>query len=322
MNGMIHKAFSLAAAMLLLAGCAGAGETAGQNSGSQSSAPLETKPVTGTVVSTQTENEGGSLTITLSDGSQQTFDYTSESRFDRQPDQLQPGDQVELEVSGEPPMVVTSTLVEEAQLETGTSQAPLYVADAALYRGTVTEVSLKDGTGTFTLAQAAGTDYGAAEMTFTVDENTRFSYPLEKLTEGAYVEVFYGGEESPAGAIASNYLGEEEMIVYNGVLLGVQEDENGGKSLVMASLDSEPFCGNSTLEELYPLAEIVFHCGDDTQFYLSQDQLVLGAKLNILHTGATTRSLPPQGNALEVRMYKEIAYTPLADSGDNVPVEG
>ena len=125
MNGMIHKAFSLAAAMLLLAGCAGAGETAGQNSGSQSSAPLETKPVTGTVVSTQTENEGGSLTITLSDGSQQTFDYTSESRFDRQPDQLQPGDQVELEVSGEPPMVVTSTLVEEAQLGNRNIPSPL-----------------------------------------------------------------------------------------------------------------------------------------------------------------------------------------------------
>lgn len=135
----------------------------------------------------------------MSDGSQQTFDYTSESRFDRQPDQLQPGDQVELEVSGEPPMVVTSTLVEEAQLETGASQAPLYVADAALYRGTVTEVSLKDGTGTFTLAQAAGTDYGAAEMTFTVDENTRVQLSLGKADGGSLCGVFYGGEETLPG---------------------------------------------------------------------------------------------------------------------------
>ena len=293
------------AAIIFLTGWAGRGNSLRQApSGAESSvSPLpseETAAVAGTVVRTQVQGDQGSITMRLEDGTQRTFTYTGESQFDRDPGKLVPGDRLKLEVSREEQVVVASVLRDQ---ETASGENPLYVADASLYRGTVTEVSLEQGVGSFTLAQAAGTDYGQEERTFTVDQSARFSYPLERLKAGAYVEVFYGGEQSPARVIASNYLGEEELVVYNGVLLGVQQGEDG-QSLVMAPLEDLLLCGNSTLEELYPLAEIVFHCGEETQFYLSADQLVLGTRLNILHTGVTTRSLPPQGNALEVRPWR------------------
>ena len=50
-----------------------------------------------------------------------------------------------------------------------------------------------------------------------------------------------------------------------------------------------------------PMKQFVFHTGPDTQFYTSAGDLKEGALLNIYHKGIATRSLPPQGVALEVR---------------------
>ena len=54
-----------------------------------------------------------------------------------------------------------------------------------------------------------------------------------------------------------------------------------------------------------PMKQFVFHTGPDTQFYTSAGDLKEGALLNIYHKGIATRSLPPQGVALEVRLLAQ-----------------
>lgn len=179
----------------------------------------------------------------------------------------------------------------------------LYVADAAVYRGTVTSLAPgSDGGWVMVLEQAPGTNFGAPSLTFVTDENTRYSFPASKLDEsivGVYLEVFYGiapGQPLDASAqqkaIGINDYMTADMVNFNGVVMEV------------SSFDDKPGEGQILTHELGDENNVVaFNYSGETQFYLDFDSIAPGDKLNFFHSPAMTRSLPPQTFALEVRKY-------------------
>lgn len=177
----------------------------------------------------------------------------------------------------------------------------VHVADAAMYRGTVMEIKENDGGKTLVLEQAKGTDFGSPTLTFVTTDDTRLSFEADKLVKGVYLEVYYGqapGQKLDAtkenNAIGINLYPSSEMVVFNGTIKVVEPnpDKEGEGQITMSNLDREE--------------EVVFNYSqDNTQFYLTFEDLKVGDKLNIFHSGAYTRSIPPQGSAIEVRMFTE-----------------
>ena len=66
-----------------------------------------------------------------------------------------------------------------------------------------------------------------------------------------------------------------------------------------------------------------FNYGPETQFVIPLEQIAVGTQLNVYHSPAATRSLPPQSYALEVSAYTAPAEgevpAPVADPA--APVE-
>ncbi len=85
---------------------------------------------------------------------------------------------------------------------------------------------------------------------------------------------------------------------YNGILVEKGEREDGSVDLVVVPLDTPSESWGD------PMRQFVFHTGESTQFRLAPEALKEGALLNIYHKGIATRSLPPQGVALEVRLLE------------------
>ena len=121
------------------------------------------------------------------------------------------------------------------------------------------------------------------------------------LQEGDRLEIFYspaGGEGASQKVIAANKLLPAEGVYYNGILVEKGEREDGSVDLVMVPLDTPSESWGD------PMRQFVFHTGESTQFRLAPEALKEGALLNIYHKGIATRSLPPQGVALEVRLLE------------------
>lgn len=163
---------------------------------------------------------------------------------------------------------------------------PPAVADAALYRGTVTEVLDSQ----LTVEQYDGRDYGESVIVFTLPQEDPGSWQ-----EGDYVEIYYGEirETAPAQADAISVYkvaDQAETVVTNGTVKEVATAEDGEISGVLIN-DSNG-------------QDVFFHIGTDTQIYMNQDDLQEGKEISVLHTGVFTRSLPPQGNALEISPWR------------------
>lgn len=86
----------------------------------------------------------------------------------------------------------------------------------------------------------------------------------------------------------------DEGMAYNGILVELEEGANG-LSLVMVPLDTPEADRGDYLRQY------VFHTGEETDLRVPREELRPGAELAIRHNGIATRSLPPQGFALEVR---------------------
>ncbi len=168
----------------------------------------------------------------------------------------------------------------------------LTVMDAPFYRGTVTAVSEKNGIYELRLEQVEGTDFGYSSFMMHTGENTRSSFSFADLVLGDYLEVYYGERNDglPPVIIAANKLPPAVDCVFNGELTALEHQGTEGR-LEMTLL--------STGEEIH------FQFDDSTQFYLDMEGLKAGDKLNIYHRGTLTKSIPPQGFALEVRPYAE-----------------
>lgn len=189
--------------------------------------------------------------------------------------------------------------------ETETKEEPpmerIVVADAACYRGTVASIDT-DLTGAVMYRLTAFPGTGLAEQLMVVfTQESRASFDPSSIQEGDHLEVFY----SPAGGetcgltcydvIAANRLLPAEGVYYNGILVEAETQENGSVDLVMVPQ-------GTPLESWGdPMQQFVFHTGPDTRFRMSSQDLEEGMLLNIYHKGIATRSIPPQGEALEVR---------------------
>ena len=163
---------------------------------------------------------------------------------------------------------------------------PPVVADAALYRGTVTETSGQQ----LTVEQYDGRDYGEVVIVFTLPEEVENTFQ-----EGEYVEIYYGAlkESAPAqaDAISVNKLADQaESVVTNGTIKEVTTGEDGTVTdLLLTDSNGQ---------------EVVFHISESTQIYMNAEDLKEGTEISVLHSGAFTMSLPPQGNALEISPWR------------------
>ncbi len=223
----------------------------------------------------------------------------------------EPVQEVEEPAEGESQVVVevpaeTAPETAEAPSETEEAEAfqPVYVADAAMYRGTVLSVEpQEDGSTLVHLQKAEGTRYTQNEMVFRFQADTPLSFAMEDLTEGRYLEVFYGASsETDAAAdqgevldaLGANLYFETAMVNFNGTFQEWTPSDGSTGSI-----------GSLTMTDLSTGETVIFHCSDSTQMRLNVEELQPGDKLNIFHQGVYTRSLPPQGSALEVAKYAE-----------------
>lgn len=163
---------------------------------------------------------------------------------------------------------------------------PSVVADAALYRGNVTETSGQQ----LTVEQYDGRDYGEPVIVFTLPEEVENIFQV-----GEYVEIYYGAlkESAPAqaDAISVNKLADQaESVVTNGTIKEVTTGEDGTVTdLLLTDSNGQ---------------EVVFHISESTQIYMNAEDLKEGTEISVLHSGAFTMSLPPQGNALEISPWR------------------
>ena len=163
---------------------------------------------------------------------------------------------------------------------------PPVVADAALYRGTVTETSGQQ----LTVEQYDGRDYGEVVIVFTLPEEVENTFQ-----EGEYVEIYYGAlkksDPAQADAISVNKLADQaESVVTNGTIKEVTTSEDGTVTdLLLTDSNGQ---------------EVVFHISESTQIYMNAEDLKEGTEISVLHSGAFTMSLPPQGNALEISPWR------------------
>lgn len=175
--------------------------------------------------------------------------------------------------------------------ETGEADAPLYVADAALYRGEITDIQGN----VYQLEMVNGRSYGEDVLMVTIGEDTdTYGIPEEGLQAGDYIEIYYDIvlESYPAQtiAIAVNYLAPSaDQVVYNGVVQSAEKNTDGGWNILLIGDDSGQ--------------EALFRTGEWTQLYLNEEEIQPGAHLSILYSGIMTRSLPPQANAQEAALY-------------------
>lgn len=205
----------------------------------------------------------------------------------------------------DPPPQPEDTGAEADDEKEETAMDQLYVADAARYRGTVASIDADIAGGLmYRLAAYPGTGLPEQLMiVFTGDSRT--SFPQDTIREGDHLEVFYQPVEGETcgltcyEVIAANRLLPAEGVYYNGILVEQNTMEDGTADLVMVPQ-------GTPLENWGdPMKQFVFHTGPDTQFYMAEDDLAEGALLNIYHKGIATRSLPPQGVALEVRLLAQ-----------------
>lgn len=187
-----------------------------------------------------------------------------------------------------------------AENETDVENKKVEVADAAMYRGTIISIEDTDDGKQITLEQAEGTNFGAPTLNFLMTENTTTSFEESELATGKYLEVFYGlaedetlDSEKQYSIIGANLYPETDIVNFNGIIKEFKTDENKQNE------------GIILLEDSKNDQEVLFHYSNDTNFYLDPIQLKQGDAINIFHTGIFTRSLPPQGSALEIRTYEK-----------------
>lgn len=183
----------------------------------------------------------------------------------------------------------------EEAIEAEPASQQLFIADSAMYRGTITAMEETDKGTLVTLKQADGTDFGAATQKFLITQDTQTSFEEEMLVNNAYLEVYYNGgsQEEISSVIAANIYEAAEMVNFNGTLKEVLKNPDRPKE------------GQLVMTDMTTNEEILFHYDNNggTQFYLNFEELKPGDQLNIFHKGMFTLSLPPQGIAVEVRPY-------------------
>lgn len=180
--------------------------------------------------------------------------------------------------------------VQTAQRIDGTLMPSVFV-------GTVEDFAVDDdGYTVLLMRRAVGSPY-PRELKVTLTEDTFYQFDSNSVANGSFLQVFYYDEPDENGAVYANAIDDlvsEEISNYNGKLVEAAPDpENEGS-------------GTLTLE---PLEEggisYVFLYNTDTLFNVDLDALKPGDLLNVQHSPASTRSLPPQSLAFVISAYSE-----------------
>jgi len=173
-------------------------------------------------------------------------------------------------------------------------------AGAAIYRGTVTDISSGVQTAygqedvIFTAEQHTGTNFGYPSLQFVIGENTRAYISPEEIAVGTFVEIYYGAPsggylQQPVTAIDVRGLLPADLVYVNGAVIDVTPLSDQEGMIFLQRTDS--------------MGEVIIRYTSETQFYLNFDDISEGYMLNVFTTGISTRSMPPQMNALEIRPY-------------------
>ena len=202
----------------------------------------------------------------------------------------------------------------EAEPAAMSGQDRLSVADASRFLGTVEDFAVDDAGQTVLLMRRAAGSNLPRELKVTLTEDTNYSFDSAQLGNGAFLEVYYGGEPDETGAvdaIAVNDLISEDLVVYNGTLVEITTDpeKEEGCSLLLDPLTEDGM-------------QYVFHVDESTQFYLDFASLKAGDKLHVIHSPASTRSLPPQSATWEISPYTEPETGELSAPAAEAPANG
>lgn len=167
---------------------------------------------------------------------------------------------------------------------------PVYVADAALYRGTITEIQGN----VYRMEMAPGRNYGEEVLLVTMEQDTPvYAIPETGLQTGDYIEIYYTmlQETYPAQttALGVNYLAPNaEDVVFNGVVQSIEQENEEGLAMLLLGDNGQ---------------EALFRTGGQTQIYMDKADIVPGAHLSIFFNGVMTLSLPPQSTADEIAPF-------------------
>ena len=163
--------------------------------------------------------------------------------------------------------------------------------DAPLYRGTVREISRINGVLQLRLESHPDTDFGYPAIIMQTDGETEADFDLETLVVGDYLQAFYSDRNNglPPVILSASRLPPADVILYSGLLTAHSPGKDGSGLLELKALD-----GDQTT---------AFRYDKTTQFYLDDQALLPGIRLNLLHKGVFDPGNPPQGQALEVRIF-------------------
>lgn len=172
-----------------------------------------------------------------------------------------------------------------------------------VYRGIIEEFAVGDGGNTvWILNQVEGADYGHPTLKVMLTPSTKYLYDnkAEQVGNGSYIAVTYDKSKTNADgsvtALTVDKLLEPEMIVYNGTVVSVRKDTDSSGQILM-----EDFGGQGM--------GYAFNYSEETRFVTPLAQIKAGDKLSVLHSPISTRSIPPQSPAEEVRVYEASTKT-------------
>ncbi|MEA1962059.1 MAG: stalk domain-containing protein [Bacillota bacterium] len=203
------------------------------------------------------------------------------------------------------PTLISAT--PELYVEQAQNPVPeLYVADACKYQGVVKEISTVDGSiSSVLIEQKSGTINGNPNLLFHLNSDTKINTEdINDLKQGQVIEVFYSGIVTAsipgqATAIAVNILDQTEKqltATFMGNIKEVTKNDSGLSLLI----NGQNFFDGKVYKD-----EIVFHIGNSTVVTNGKlEALEAGKTVAITFSGALTRSIPPQGSAIEITLLE------------------
>ena len=209
---------------------------------------------------------------------------------------------------------------EEADAEAAPVEPLAAPEGSQVFRGTVEDFAVSDdGATVLLMRRAVGTSFPAdlkVKLIADGSADTQFGMDADLLGNGSFLEVYYTpGQENPDGSVTALVVNDalsEDLVYYNGTVVEVAPDpeQEGEGYLLLGPLEEGGM-------------QYRFNYGPETQFVIPLEQIAVGTQLNVYHSPAATRSLPPQSYALEVSAYTAPAEgevpAPVADPA--APVE-
>lgn len=211
------------------------------------------------------------------------YHYSSETQCYVDMEQVKKGDYLNIYHMG----VYTASLPPQ-----GNSLEIRKMAEGSSYRGIVTKIKEQNDAVVVMLKKTVNSDYKENAIKVVFNNKTVSNLTPDTLKKGMYVEVSYTEQEGNKTASTLEYLTQKTMFDYNGKIKSIKENKK------------EPGSGSITVTDFNGNSETIFHYTEKTKFHTPVTKLQVGDSIYIRFTGALTFSIPPQGSALEVSVYR------------------